>query len=69
MFDRQMAQAALGRMSPAMRDLAEASAKARGMSACDVVLEQGLTIAQAQSSEALYALKEKGSRPALRAIK
>lgn len=66
MFDQQMAQNALERMSPAMRDIAEAQGRARGMSACDVVLERGLTIAQAQSSEALYAMRQ--GRPQLRSV-
>ncbi|TDX29131.1 hypothetical protein DFO67_108175 [Modicisalibacter xianhensis] len=62
MFDQQMAQEALNRMDPAMRTLAEQNAKARGMSACDVVLEAGLLVAQAEAGKALYALQKGGPR-------
>jgi len=63
-----MAQVALERMDPAIRSLAEAQAKARGVSAIDAVLEAGLRVASEQTGEALYALKRSQSRPQLRAV-
>ncbi|QJQ93939.1 MULTISPECIES: hypothetical protein [Halomonadaceae] len=68
MYDREMAQAALQRMSIEHRSMAEAKARARGVSACDVVLEEALLVSQELASDALFALRQQQARPTLRVV-
>lgn len=68
MYDREMAQHVLERLSPEFRAMVSREARSRGVSACDVALETALMVAQAQTAEALYALKESQARPALRSV-
>lgn len=68
MYDREMAQDALQMMSSDERAEVERSARIRGVPACDVLLETALLVAQEQSKDALYALRERQARPPLRAV-
>lgn len=68
MYDREIAQMALADMSVEKQAEVQRIARIRGIAACDVVLEVGLMVAQEQSREALYALKERRARPVLRAV-
>lgn len=75
MYDREMAQIALERTSPEFRVMVEATARTRGISACDVALEIALMASQEESKGALYALQkrmrqeqERERRPRLRVV-
>nr|WP_299241443.1 hypothetical protein [uncultured Halomonas sp.] len=68
MFDREMAQTALNRMTPTMRGIAEAEGLRRGIPACDVVLERGLSVMREEVGQALYSLKKGQVRPWLRVV-
>lgn len=68
MYDRSMAHDALQMMSPDHQAIVEQTARFRGMPACDVVLEMALLVAQEETREALYALKQRQARPLLRAV-